>query len=130
MILHRSLKKWWASCEKSPMVQDFFRGVAYAREGIIQAPGSAFYKVEEIRLHYRLAKIKRNIFDEHLTLGRLVIDGLTGDSPLISEDDIERIYQRIASLMEDQQRIEAESEELAVSISSQTKGMGTDNEEV
>jgi len=105
------------------MVQDFFRGVAYARDWVVQAPENAFYKVEEIRLYYRLAKIKRNIFDEHLTLGRLVMDSLAGNFPLFSEDDVERIYQRITTLMEDQQRIEAESEELAVSISTRMKAV-------
>lgn len=125
----RSFKKLRVSFEKSQVYQDFFRGVAYARNWIIQAPEHAFYKAEEIRLQYRLTKIKKKMFDEYLHLGRNMIDGLTGNFPLVSEDEVSRIYQRITALLEEQQRVEAEMEERTLSISSQIKEMEKEMEQ-
>jgi hypothetical protein len=123
MKFYHPLQKWKAFCEKSRIYQDFFRGIAYARDWIIQSPEAAFYKAEDIRFHYRLEKIKKNIFNEYLQLGRNAIDGITGGFPHPSEEDVERVYQRITSLMDDLQRIEAEREELAISIASRIKGI-------
>ena len=62
-------------------------------------------------------------------LGRQTIDCLTGDAPLVSEEEMERTYQRIALLLEDQKRMEAEIEEFQSVIVDRKKELGPDSEE-
>jgi hypothetical protein len=126
MSFYDQIKKWRA--QQQSWYPDLVQGILLTRERLIRMPAEAFSRIEEIRLGYRLMKIKKRLFDMYQILGRQTMDCLTGNAPLISEEEMERTYQRIALLLEDQRRMEAEIEEFQSVIADQRKELA-DSEE-
>ncbi len=129
MSFYDQIKKWRAASRQQSWYSDLVQGIVLTRERLIRAPEEAFFKIEEIRLGYRLMKVKKKLFDMYQILGRQTMDGLTGNAPLISEEEKKHTYQRIALLLEDQRRMEAEIEEFQSVLFDRKKELGTDPEE-
>ncbi len=89
---------------------DLTRGFTLLRIRIALIPKQAAFEAERIRLVYRLTRIDKKLFHLYRLLGQQAVDCLNG--PLISGEELERLYQQIQLMREDQQKVITEMEEL------------------
>ncbi len=112
LLLFNRFKKMVTLLEKSHWYNDFVRGVTHVRIQMSQVPEAAFSEMDRIRLSYRLTKINKRLFNAYQILGQQAIDCFVGNAPSVSEEELERLYQQIEVILEDQKKTEAEIEEL------------------
>ena len=108
--------------KKGRWYHDFTRGVTFFQIRIASLPGRAARETERIRLTYRLQKIDKKLLGAYRMLGQQAVDYFAGQAPLVSEEELERLYQQISQILDDRKRVERERSELSAMSASKEDG--------